>query len=287
MFAAESSDAIIAGDYQLVLGEFHASVVTLQTCGMLQLSPLRQEVLNAMSADLASLTGRLLGTEETKGTARVQTAWLGGQRVEQIAPLQPVYTSVEATSLLSDFVVERLDGEMVLSHRSGDRSHRLLDVLGPLIVQDFLRSFSVLPVGTHRPRVEVDKLVVCREAWGFSTEDLPFANLKPERCYLECRRWARSVGLPRFAFYAVPHTVELKPQYLDLDSLVSVAIFAKTIRRTANDAELADDDKRVVVTEMLPTSNDLWLQDHEGERYTSELRLVMVDLGRSRRDVSP
>jgi hypothetical protein len=40
---------------------------------------------------------------------------------------------------------------------------------------------------------------------------------------------------------------------------------------------------------MLPAPDDCWLTDEHGRRYTSELRLVAVDLGRKapRRSESP
>ena len=41
-----------------------------------------------------------------------------------------------------------------------------------------------------------------------------------------------------------------------------------TALKAANDAE----------TEMLPAPGDAWLPDHLGRRYTSEFRIVMVDL---------
>ena len=36
-------------------------------------------------------------------------------------------------------------------------------------------------------------------------------------------------------------------------------------------------DSEFVVSEMLPTPDQLWLQNAQGERYTSELRIVAVD----------
>jgi hypothetical protein len=47
------------------------------------------------------------------------------------------------------------------------------------------------------------------------------------------------------------------------------------IRRT-----LASDraNEPITVTEMLPQPDELWLRDHEGQRYTSELRIVAHDL---------
>ena len=54
-----------------------------------------------------------------------------------------------------------------------------------------------------------------------------------------------------------------------------VNVLAKLVRRT-NAAERLP-DKTITVVEMLPSHDDLWLADHEGNRYTSELRCTWVD----------
>lgn len=83
----------------------------------------------------------------------------------------------------------------------------------------------------------------------------------------------RKHGLPRFVFAKVP--VEVKPFYVDFDSLIYVEILTKMIRRT-----LASDraNEPITVTEMLPAPHELWLPDHQGCKYTSELRIVAKDL---------
>ncbi|MYZ38957.1 hypothetical protein GT002_28595 [Streptomyces sp. SID4917] len=52
-----------------------------------------------------------------------------------------------------------------------------------------------------------------------------------------------------------------------------VNIFAKAARRLAR----KDPSARMTVTEMLPTPEQAWLTDDEGNKYTSELRFVAVD----------
>ncbi|MBO4210621.1 hypothetical protein, partial [Micromonospora echinofusca] len=47
----------------------------------------------------------------------------------------------------------------------------------------------------------------------------------------------------------------------------------KAVRRLARQ----DPSGRLTVTEMLPTPEQAWLTDDEGNRYTSELRFVAVD----------
>jgi hypothetical protein len=62
--------------------------------------------------------------------------------------------------------------------------------------------------------------------------------------------------------------------YVDFESRVLTGIACRLLRRAA-----AERPEAVVrVTEMLPAPEDCWLEDAGGLRYTSELRLVAVDL---------
>ena len=83
----------------------------------------------------------------------------------------------------------------------------------------------------------------------------------------------RSVSLP-----SAPRTrqtrVERRPFYLDLESPVLVEILAKAIRRAAEEIPGAS----ISVSEMLPDHDQLWLPDAQGNHYTCELRLVVLDL---------
>jgi hypothetical protein len=123
-----------------------------------------------------------------------------------------------------------------------------------------------LPHVVHSPRVTIDRLVVSRERWHLGADDVDLARLKTEGArFLAVRALGRRLGWPRFLFYKVPD--EPKPYYLDLDSLVLVEIFAKLCRKGAG----------VTLTEMLPTVEETWLVDREGNRYTCELRLAALD----------
>jgi hypothetical protein len=81
------------------------------------------------------------------------------------------------------------------------------------------------------------------------------------------------LNLPRFVFVKTP--TEKKPFYVDFESVSAVELLAKAIRRAAGQAQEAS----IAVTEMLPDPRQTWLLDGEGQRYTSELRIVAVDQG--------
>jgi hypothetical protein len=68
---------------------------------------------------------------------------------------------------------------------------------------------------------------------------------------------------------------EAKPVYVDFQS----AALTRNLHRMLGRAAAADQDAHVRFTEMLPGPDECWLE-HDGKRYTSELRLVAVDLTR-------
>jgi hypothetical protein len=62
---------------------------------------------------------------------------------------------------------------------------------------------------------------------------------------------------------------------VDLDSTLLTTSLHRMLRRVAG----RDPAMPVLFTEMLPGPDECWLE-HDGARYTSELRLVAVDLSR-------
>ena len=83
-------------------------------------------------------------------------------------------------------------------------------------------------------------------------------------------------GTPRVVFAKTPN--EMKPFYVNLDSPISVEILCKTIRRLHESSAADQTDQQVAFSEMLPSLKEAWLEDAEGNHYTSELRIAIVDL---------
>jgi hypothetical protein len=120
--------------------------------------------------------------------------------------------------------------------------------------------------------VSFDRLVVCRETWRFDPAALAFAAEPDEALrYLGARRWRRENGLPRQVFVKSPD--ELKPFFVDFDSPVYVNVLCKSLRRSRGGQRHG----QLVVTELMPDLDQLWLTDADGQRYTCELRMVAVD----------
>jgi hypothetical protein len=130
-----------------------------------------------------------------------------------------------------------------------------------------MRTFDPFPVqGDHGERITIGRTVLRRETWAAKAGSIPavVGDFAP---------WARTRGLPRRLFCRPPG--EAKPVYVDLDSTLLTNSLHRMLRRVA----ARDPAAPVLFTEMLPGPDQCWLE-HEGARYTSELRLVAVDLSR-------
>jgi hypothetical protein len=157
--------------------------------------------------------------------------------------------------------------------RDGTVERGLLETVGDLISANASNCFDLVPPGAHAPRVTIDDLVVSRETWRLDAAAATFAGTTDESArYLQARAWAAGHGLPRHVFCRF--TGERKPIYTDLTSLASIDLISRSLRRARRHAGA---DAAVTVVEMLPAPDQAWLTDAQGQRYTTELRVVAVD----------
>jgi hypothetical protein len=154
----------------------------------------------------------------------------------------------------------------------GTLERGLLEVVGDMISTATANCFDLVPPGPYVPRVIIDDLVVNRETWRLAATEPGFAGTADESiCCPAARAWAVSHGLLRHVLCRF--TGEGKPIYADLASLASIDLISRSLRRARREGGA---DAAVTVVEMLPAP-DGWLTDAQGQRYTSELRLVAAD----------
>lgn len=273
MIAATSEEAIREGRYTFILGEVHVSANTLQASLFANQHPSPSDLVNAVALDLSKENVMpVLPKDEESGSRTVQ--FLIPKTNFRLEYLPDSFVTDRSRALpVSVMVLENHHGTLMAKTRDGKLCLRALDLVGGLISTLTVDCFRIMAPRRHGPRISLDSLVIKRESWRFSPEELHFARSpgSAER-FLQARNWARVHGIPRFAFYKVP--IERKPAYLDLDSPIFVDIFSKMIRRTL-DAALPG--AVVDLSEMLPMSDQAWLTDASGRRYTSEFRFVAVD----------
>ncbi|MFI6850099.1 lantibiotic dehydratase [Kitasatospora sp. NPDC050467] len=150
-------------------------------------------------------------------------------------------------------------GQLVLY--TGENDHPHLRAFAPPQVEP-----PPVRLGGRRPRVSVGDVVVQRARWWLSAQDLEELRRAadgPEAVVAVATLRARS-GIPRHVF--VKPAGEPKPVCLDLSSPLAVSVL-----RVFSGGDL-------VVEEMLPAPDQLWLERQAG-RHTSEFRLAMIGRG--------
>jgi hypothetical protein len=178
---------------------------------------------------------------------------------------------------VGSLVIEEIEGELVVKTRDGKHQFDIVEVLADVLTGQVLNGFKLLRPARHLPRVKIDRLIVSRESWVYPASEMAFAYEKSGAArFANGRSWARAAHMPRFVFMKSP--VEVKPVYVDFDSPIYVDLFAKIIRRTR---ESNSGNEQIAISEMLPRTDQTWLPDNEGQRYTSEFRIVAVDLAGS------
>jgi hypothetical protein len=211
-----------------------------------------------------------------EGTARVFLSLVSPDDFYlEIAPDSDDRVPRSQVLAISELVIENRDGKLVTRTRDGRLQFDMIEACGLMLSTLVVDAFKIVTPGTyHTPRVTIDRLVVSRESWSFPPQALDFAFVEDEaERFLAARRFRRRHDLPGTLFAKVP--VEKKPFYVNLDSPAYLSSFSRLVRRSA---EKDAPEGSVGLSEMLPSFEEVWLPDAEGRRYTSELRLVAVDL---------
>jgi lantibiotic biosynthesis dehydratase-like protein len=277
MIAADDLAAIERGDYQLVLGELHMALNTLSGSLFFAQHPCPEEILKATALDHPE--PRILPTAPKQWprlTSRTQFALALPKDFHLTLSLDSVVDPKSRSLETGSLLIEERQGQLIAETRDGRLSFEVIDLFGAVLASTMVNLFKIFPTLPRTPRVTFDRMVVSRESWSFSPSEMEFAFEKDEtNRFLAARSWAKAQGIPRFAFAKTP--VEVKPFYIDFASPIYMDIFAKTIRRTM---EANDPSSLISVTEMLPGTDQTWLPDSENNRYTSELRIIAVDIAK-------
>lgn len=275
MIAASGEEAIARGDCQFVLNKLHLATNSLEG-----------RVFVAQHPD----PGRLLATAEAGYLDRrvypipkQNSPFVTSRLCPPSALLSPRYTYLclgsesvvppaQARVLPAvDLMIEpRGDGLVVRSGKDGQR-YDVTEVLGEMLAALVSTAFRPLDTAGYRPRISIDKMVMARESWTFSAAVAGWVFIKDERRqYLLARQWRAEHGLPERAFVSAP--AEDKPIAVDFRSPPLVGILASVVRRAAKHG-----GGSFTLTEMLPGTDQLWLRDAAGDRYTAELKFVAVN----------
>ncbi|MGP0019708.1 MAG: lantibiotic dehydratase [Candidatus Sulfotelmatobacter sp.] len=275
MLIASSAEEVCRGEYQAVLGEVHIANNTLRSNVFAGNHPAPRELFEAISADMPGLHAIPIPPKGW-GTSTVRTTtglfpecyWIESDR-DTVSPYRSRAIGI------GELAVEDDGNGLSVRTRDGRLRFDILEFFSEILTS-VASGFKMLPLMAHQPRITFDRLTVARETWNLPISDLPSCHeMETSESFLSVRRWGRNLDLPRFGFIRVP--TEDKPVFVDFDSIVSVEIFARLVRKVR---QQMPSDGWVSYSEMLPAPHQLWLADHEGNRYTSEFRFVVVDQNR-------
>jgi Lantibiotic dehydratase, N terminus len=275
MVSATDLNALHHGDFTLVLGEVHMAINTMRGNCFVTQHPDRADLLSSVDKDFPEPRLHLVLPKENPPelTVRFHSALIRNR--DSLVEFAHHTAPADHPGLIPSRDVEIVETDgTVMTRLPGGETFDFLDLFGEMLTSLVASRFQFFAGLPHAPRVKIDNMVVSRERWRFNPANLDFAAEKDEAArFVRTREWAAALGLPRYVF--AKSSAEEKPVYVDFTSPVYVNVLAKMIRRT-NAAERLP-DKTITVVEMLPAHDNLWLTDHEGNRYTSELRLAWVD----------
>lgn len=167
---------------------------------------------------------------------------------------------------LSALLLEREDGFLRVVDDEGYPVGDAMQIFERMLRLNATTEFHLPVTSPHQPRVWLDDVVVQRETWTLTKDALaPVVLAEGAHRLVEVARLRERLGLPRQLFLRVPQ--EKKPLFVDLESPLSVDVFCRHAERAAT----------LVLSEMLPSLDEAVLVDRDGERYVSELRMVVVD----------
>jgi hypothetical protein len=263
--AAPSLDAINTGDYLCVVGDLHPGANPLGQSVFATRHPDRDQFLGAIASDVGTLPflipSRDVGFQTTRNMPAITRPGDMHVAASSRDRMPDGYHTLPAEDLITD-------GETVTTP-DGSWQVPLAHLLWlPMLIAG-VHAYDPFAAAGHGARITVGRTVWRRETWDVAPIQGP---AYPEAA----ASWACDLGLPRRVFVLSPG--ELKPIYIDFDSPVLTRILCRHLRRARADFP----DRPVRFTEMLPGPEDCWLTDEDGQRFTSELRLVAVDLARLR-----
>ncbi|MFI7673230.1 lantibiotic dehydratase [Actinophytocola sp. NPDC049390] len=269
---ATDAAAVERGDYLVVLGELHAAWPTFDCAVFTRWHPDPERLRAALAADLGQHRVRpLYPTTWPRYSGRVAHT-LDGATDHQLAFTGAPGADPARLLPTTAVTVHREPGGGLVAHGPDGRTWPLIEVFSALLAMHAVDGFKLVGGAPHTPRITIDRLVVARETWRTTLGETGLGTVTGEReRYLAVRRWRRTLGLPERVF--VKLAAETKPVYVDLTSPVFACSLCAMVRAALRDGR----PDAVTVTEVLPDTGDHWLTDADGHRYSSELRLQLLD----------
>jgi hypothetical protein len=263
LIAAADVDAIEAGEFLVVMGDFHGGTNPLQQGLFSTRFPDPDRFRALVHADLGEpiVFPSPPRTPAVRMSARNMADFTNPDDIHLLGPnLTPVHVGYKSLQI-ADLIVR---GEEVIDPAGTFRAPFTDLFFLPMFLSALKTFRPFLEVG---PRITVGRTVLRRATWRARAADRP-ADASGMAA------WAAELGLPRRAF-CLP-SGQTKPVYIDFTS----PALTRNLHRMLSRAAATDPGAHARFSEMLPSPDQCWLE-HERARYTSELRIIAVDRTRS------
>ncbi|WP_199314856.1 lantibiotic dehydratase [Streptomyces cadmiisoli] len=269
---ATDAEALARGDYTLVLGELHIASAAFDTQFFALGHPAPQVLREALAADLPDSRVRLLLPHDWPRHCSRNAYWMNGPHDVELgfvpAPGADPDRLVPVTALT---VTDTPDG--LVARAEDGRQWPILEVFANMLGLQAFDTWKLAGADGHTPRITVDDLVLVRRTWRSTIGAGGLADVTGEQQrFVAARRWRRAEDMPEQVYVRV--ATDIKPQFVDFTSPVYVRLLCTMLRGAR---AKGGDDVEVIVTEALPTAEHAWLADGQGRRYSSELRLQIID----------
>lgn len=271
LLLADSLEAANNDRFAVVLGEMHAASNTLLQPIFVSMFPNPEELLSRYERDCPEASVMPVIDQRHVGH-RVAPDGLSAKDWHLLTAESSSWKPATRVLNLAELYFKRdREGLAVYSHIRGIR-FPVTAFFRMFIGAHAASNFQLFGQYRHSPRISLDRLVLQRERWLFSAQEMPFLMQRDRfKRLLMVRQWARNYKLPRWLFLHCEQ--EQKPVYVDLYNPVSISIMIRMIKKEVD----PDTKKAIRITEMLPNPQQCWLTDRKGQRYASELRLVAFD----------
>ncbi|HEX6869719.1 MAG TPA: hypothetical protein VF163_01365 [Micromonosporaceae bacterium] len=262
--------------FQWVLGELHLALNTLENRPFLTQADRPAQLLAATAADFRG--GRIVPLYQPEAPEVTSRTY---PPLAMDLPDRYTYWSYDRDDGHPDLVPSLPGAGLLVSVEGGQLHARdehsgfaapVLEFLGEFLTALAVNRFHLRPPAAHRSRLIFDDVVVGRETWRVALAEAPL--IEPTDADYRQRRlrdWLVELGTPRHVFARTKAAT--KPVLVDRDAPVSLRNLARSLRQAAG----THPQSWIDLVEMLPGPDELWLTDAQGERYTSELRIVAVD----------
>jgi hypothetical protein len=261
------------GTTEVVLGELHVAVNTLDNRALVQQHDEPERLLMQVAAD--GVGPRVIPVlpkswRDVSDRTYPPPALLIPDYVYWSIGNDPGGAPVDEPYPAAGLSVRRDSRGLRVQSRDNSLDADVIEVLGELLSMIAVNGFAMVEPRPHTPRVMIDNLVVARQTWRIAGAELKAAGGEAG-AFRAAQQLAYAHGLPRRIFVKVD--TEAKPMYVDLQSPPLVRCLVQLAAR--------DPDSAMVISEMLPEPTQAWLRDAAGDRYLSEVRMVAVDRIRS------